>query len=387
MNILLLSQFFSTTKGGGEYVFSMIAKSLADSGHKVWVITNKTEGESYPTYHNLNLVFVPPVLDYRGGIPAGFSENIKYVISAIKNGCSLIRNEKIDLIHSNNFAPALSGSIISILTGKPHITTIHDIFSLCGKDYWKLWGKQMNLSRLNIWLSPFFEKFLIHLNYDAIHTVSESSRDDLLKFGITKPIYIINNAIEYNISSTSKTNQFQFIHIGRLVFYKNLELIIKAIHLLKEEFPEVSLIFVGDGPERENLENLVTRLNLEKNVMFLGFVTAERKSNLLASSQALLFPSTCEGFGIVILEAFSHGKPVLVSNVRPSIDIISDKQNGMVLDYQNVSDWVRAMKWILNNKDEAKKIGNNGSETLKRKYSIEKFQTDIIHMYREVIGQ
>jgi len=55
MNILLLSQFFSTTRGGGEYVFSLMAKKFAENNHKVWVITNKKKGEIRFSHADISL--------------------------------------------------------------------------------------------------------------------------------------------------------------------------------------------------------------------------------------------------------------------------------------------------------------------------------------------
>ena len=72
MKILLLSQFFSMTRGGGEYVFSLIAKKLAENNHQVWVITNRIKGEKYKVQKNIHLVFVPPTLKYEGGLPSKF---------------------------------------------------------------------------------------------------------------------------------------------------------------------------------------------------------------------------------------------------------------------------------------------------------------------------
>ena len=121
MKILLLSQFFSTTRGGGEYVFSLIAKNLSKNNHKVWIITNKISDEKYEDHENIKLVFVPPTLEYKGGLPPKFVDNLRYSINAVKSGIKIIKNEKIDIIHSNNFAPALAGAILSYLSSKPHI--------------------------------------------------------------------------------------------------------------------------------------------------------------------------------------------------------------------------------------------------------------------------
>ena len=120
MNVILFSQFFSTTKGGGEYVFSIIAKMLADNGNKVWIITNKVKGEQYLQHENIKIIFVPPLLEYKGGLPPGFKENITYSIYAFVRGFSLIKKEKIDIIHSNNFAPALT---INLLLTREFITS------------------------------------------------------------------------------------------------------------------------------------------------------------------------------------------------------------------------------------------------------------------------
>ena len=129
MNVLLLTQFLSTTKGGGEYTFSLMAKLIAESGHKVWVVTNKVKNEEYHPQKNLEIVFVPPELKFKGGEPSNFKDIVAYCFNAFNKSISIIKKNKVDVIHSNNFAPALTGSLLSIFTGKPHITTIHDVLS------------------------------------------------------------------------------------------------------------------------------------------------------------------------------------------------------------------------------------------------------------------
>ncbi|HJT09680.1 MAG TPA: glycosyltransferase family 4 protein [Candidatus Nitrosotalea sp.] len=384
MNILLLSQFFSTTRGGGEYVFSVIAKKLAED-NKVYVITNKIAGENYQEHKNINVIFVPPVLQYKGGLPPGFSDNIRYSINAIRQGLKIIKNENIDIIHSNNFAPALAGSILSSLTSKPHITTVHDVFSLCGKNYWKEWGRQSDVSRLNVWLAPFFEKLMIKLRYDCIHTVSEATKDDLLKFGTKKPIHVIHNAIESTTVNNATPNPLQFVYVGRLVFYKNLEVAIKAIDIAKKTEPGIKLVLVGSGPHRKTLEEMVKKLGLEKNIEFRGYVTAEEKSRIIAESAALVFPSLCEGFGLVILEAYEQKKPVLVSDIKPMSDIVSNETTGYVLNPSDEKAWANCFLEVIKNPAKAMAYGQNGHQRLTTLYNQESMHQKIVKMYQEVL--
>jgi len=384
MNVLLLTQFFSITKGGRGYLFSLIAQLLADQGNNVWVITNRVKGEEYTSQKNVKIIFVPPLLEYKGALPPSFKDNITYSLCALKTALSLIKKEKIDIIHSNNFAGALAGSMISMLTSKPHITTIHDVYSLY-KDFWKQWGRQANVSKLNVLLAPFFEKMIIRLKCAAIHTVSEASKDDLIQFGAKKPIYVIHNAIDIHEAQELKMIPFQFIHIGRLVFYKNLEVVIKSMEILKKSYPKITLIVVGGGPYKKFLEKLVADLELENNVKFLGNVSDSEKKQLLSTSQALVFPSLCEGFGIVILEAFACKKPVLVSDVRPLSDIVDDKITGLVISPHDEIEWAKALEDIIKEPENARKMGCAGREVLEKKYRVQMMQDNILKMYNDFI--
>lgn len=385
MKVLILSQFFSTTRGGGEYVLNFVAKKLAEDNHKIFVITNNIVGETYQEFNNIKVIFVPPTLQYTGGLPPKFSDNIRYAINAITKGFSIIKKEKIDIIHSNNFAPALAGSILSHLTSKPHITTVHDIFSLCGKNYWKEWGRQNKVSQMNVWLAPFFEKLMIKLHYNCIHTVSEATKQDLLKFGTKRPIHVIHNAIDSILPISVKQDPLQFVFIGRLVFYKNVEVAINAISVARKIEPKLKLVIIGDGPHRDTLEKIARNLSLEQSIEFKGYVTAEEKSRIISESNALVFPSLCEGFGIVILEAYQQKKPVLVSNMRPMSDIVLDGVTGYVLNPHDEKIWAQHMIDMIKDQKKSEEMGKNGYQRLAAKYNQESMYEKIINMYYETL--
>jgi glycosyltransferase involved in cell wall biosynthesis len=383
LNILFLSQFFSTTRGGGEYVVNLMAKKLAQDNHRIFVITNSIKGEDYQKYDNIKIIFVPPTLEYKGGLPPTFRDNIRYCIGAIRKGLGIIKKEKIDIIHSNNFAPALAGSILSSISSIPHITIVHDIFSLCGKNYWKMWGKQSDVSRLNVALAPLFERLMVKLRAYCIHTVSEATKEDLIKFGAKKPIYVIPNSVFYAKNSQISPNPVQFLYLGRLVFYKNLEVVIRALDIVKKSEPKVRLVIAGDGPHANSLVALVKKLKLEQNIEFAGYVSEDEKTRLISGSNALVLPSLCEGFGLVILEAFAQKRPVLVSDIKPMSEIISHGKNGFVLGPHDEKVWAEHLLKMIKDPNQAIIMGKEGSNLLVTTFNQDLMYQKLMKMYAD----
>lgn len=386
MNILFVTQFLSKTKGGGEYVFSTMANALADRGHNVWIITHKIENEDYTHLHkNIKILFVSSI-KYQGGIPPSFKDNILFVTQAMIKGIQIVKKEKIDLIHSNNFSPALASSIISSITRCPHVTAVWDIFSLCGKDYWTRWAEQKNVSKVHAILGPKFEKMILRMNHDAIQTLSEASKSDLIKFGARKPIYITKPAINENMLETqSIRNNLQFVYVGRLVFYKNIETILRALAIVKKSYDKVQLKIVGGGPHKDNLMRIINELKLHNNVEFYGHINESEKYKIISSSIAMLFPSLCEGFGLVILESFSCECPIIVSDVRPLSDIVHDKKNGFVINPMNEVKWSEVMMYLIRNPEVVIRIGKEGKKTLYEDYTLDNMVTQIEFMYNNII--
>jgi len=304
-------------------------------------------------------------------------------LALIKIGRQIIKKENIDIIHSEPL-PGLAGSILSWLTSTPQIVVIHDVFSI-QKGLWKESLKQKEISKINATIRPIFEKIIIRKKHTAIHTVSEAVKQDLQRAGAKSPIYVIHNAIPINQITKLETNPFQLVSISRLTFYKNVQVAIKSLQIVKKSFPKVLLIIIGAGPYRKNLEQLVKELDLQENVVFKGHVSEKEKKELLAQSQALVFPSKFEGFGMVILEAFEYFKPVLVSRVRPQSDIVEDKKTGLVLAPDDEVEWADAIKDLFNEPEIGAKMGENGRIALEEKYNLEIMTKNILHMYEDVI--
>ena len=380
MNILLLTHYFTAGRGGSWYIIEIMAKLLAENGHKIWVITNKLEGFESPKHENIKTFFVAEHKLHKKSF--SWIDILRYGFTVIRIGKQIIKKEKIDVIHSDPL-PGLAGSILSWLTSIPQILIIHDVFSI-QKGLWKESLKQKEISKSNAVIRPIFEKIIIRIRHAAIHTVSEAVKEDLQKIGTKSPIYVIHNAIPIDQTIKFETKPFQLVSISRLTFYKNVQIAIKSLQIVKKSFPKVSLIIVGDGPYRKNLEQLVKELNLQENVLFKGHVSENEKKELIATSHALVFPSLFEGFGMVILEAFEYKKPVLVSRVRPQSDIVDHGETGFILSPNDQFEWAEAIKRLLKESDFAAKMGENGRRVLEERYNSEIMKKKILQMYEDV---
>jgi len=123
------------------------------------------------------------------------------------------------------------------------------------------------------------------------------------------------------------------IFAGRLIKDKNVDVLIRAVNLVKEEIPHVKCFIIGDGPERAKLEKLTHNLGIDENIKFLGFL--ENHNDVIShmkASKVFVLPSTREGFGIAALEANACGLPVITIDheKNASKDFIENGVNGFV---------------------------------------------------------
>lgn len=389
MNILHFCQLYPpAVYGGGEYIFFNWAKELVKRGHMVFTITQRLEGErDFENINGIHVYRVGPAIKYRGTLPLGILENLGYIIGAILKGITLAVKNKINIVHSNTYAPALAGQVYAIISRKPHIITAHDVYFLVRKDFWNKWASQASVCVSAGKIGSIVEKLVLKLPARIFHTVSETSKEDLYACGLQKVIVIYNGLGLRDFDSVDPTEvaPHQAIFIGRLVFYKNLDTVISAMKSVVAEIPDSRLIVVGDGPMRLPLEKLVEDLRLTENVVFKGRISHEEKVRLLKQSSSLVLPSLVEGFGIVLLEAFACYKPVLVSAVRPLTEIVENEKDGCFVAPFDVDMWAEKMIELFNNSRKAKKMGVYGRRKLERNYTVQKAVDKLEELYSKVV--
>jgi glycosyltransferase involved in cell wall biosynthesis len=372
MKILFLTQYLSATRGGGEVVFDQWSKELSRRGHIAFIVCHKMKKVDMSS-NGVNVFSVQPMLSFNAGRSASFKQNIQYLINSIRISIKLVKKYDVDVIHGNNFMPTISGHIISKLTHRPLVCTIHDVFSNSIQEYWKTWYSQFGKpSFIKLIVGPLVEKLMVNIP-STIHTVSNQSKKDILQFGTNRSIVVIANGLEpkeYTTGNKEVCETKQLVFIGRHLFYKNLPVVLKALVIVKHSIPDVHLVVIGDGPMKVKWQQLATDLGLDGSVTFEGFVSNEKKLELLRNSRALVFPSTIEGFGLVIIEAFALRKPVVASNLGPMSEIIDDNINGFLVAPNDINSWSSKISFLLNNPQIAKQMGEAGNAKFLTKYTI-----------------
>lgn len=122
---------------------------------------------------------------------------------------------------------------------------------------------------------------------------------------------------------------FYVISTGRLVKRKGFDFLLKSLAKVNK----VHALIIGDGPEKNNLQELAISLGLLDRVHFLGFVTEEKKFQYLSQSDVYILSSVHEGFGIVLQEAMQIGLPIISTDNGGQIDLINENENGYLIQF------------------------------------------------------
>lgn len=188
---------------------------------------------------------------------------------------------------------------------------------------------------------------------------------------------------KYNID-TSKTVLFT---LQRLVKVKRVDLIIKSFKHILESGADVLLIIGGNGPEKDNLENLVKKLNLTKNVIFTGYIYEKDTPKYFASSDIFVFASADETFGIVLAQAMAASLPVVAIRSTAVPEVVVDMETGILVNSNDPKDFAKAVLRLISDPRLREKLSENS-----RKKAIENYDWNIItdrynKVFKKVLGE
>jgi glycosyltransferase involved in cell wall biosynthesis len=381
MNVLLFSEYFPESSGTGitggvEARCFNIAKRISEK-NKVTLITSWRNGlKRHEIINGIKIIRIGP--EHRYSNQGGFLSRIFFVAYAIREG---LKHKDAEIVAGENFTTYYPAYVVAKKLKKTCVITYHETW--IGE-----WVKNKGF----ITGTPYelYERLLLKLRFDRIISVSEFTKKRLTAKGINpKKIQVIPDGVNLEeFDFTCKKEKTPTIcYIGRLVETKKVDVLIKAISVLKKDFPKIRCNIIGTGKDKERLEKLTNSLNLTENVSFLGFMKDTKDvRKILKSNTLLCLPSVVEGFGIVLVEAMASGVPYICSDIDVFKEITENGKGGMLFNKNSERDLAEKVNCLLKNKKVYKKKINEGKKLVK-KYRWEKLSLVVENLYKEVINE
>ena len=212
-----------------------------------------------------------------------------------------------------------------------------------------------------------------YLDYFVL--VSESLRNfyaEALRRSDCKCVYI-PNMIDEIPDKVSKLIDKKIVSIGRLSKEKAPLDLLKVFSILHTNYKDWKLEIIGDGVLKEEMEDFIRLHHLEDSVHLAGFQGKDYINKVLNKSSIYLMTSETESFGIVLLEAMSHGVPCIAfDSAEGAREIISSGDNGYLIKNRNYVAMVKKIEDLIKNPKERKRVGLAGRS------SIEKYKGDVV---------
>jgi len=295
---------------------------------------------------------------YHLGLP-----ECKNKISRLKNYKLMIR--KVDQICNENK--------IDIIIGTSH--AINTLFFLLRKKV-----RTIGCEHLNYMASPISSRILRKIIYPYLDAIVLLTKNDASHYSFCKNTVIIPNSLSFIQDKRSELTNKVILAIGRLTYQKGFDLLIDAIALIKNECSGWEVRIIGTGEDIDKLERKIRNDKLESIIK----IYPPTKNIIQEYQQASIYlmSSRYEGFALVLIEAQACGLPIISFDCPegPS-DIITNNENGFLIDNGNICKMSKALLDLMNNKEKRIKFGENAIIN-SEKYRSEK----IFVLWNDLLG-
>lgn len=385
--VLIVHNYYQVS-GGEDTVVENEKNLLLDNGHEVIMYTR--HNDEIKKKNLIGKLLLP--------IETIFS------MKTYRDVKKIIKEERIDIVHVHNTLPLVSPSVYYAAKhcNIPVVQTVHNFRLLCpGATFTRndkicedcvqksllcaIKNKCYRNSAIQSFISTFnlwFHRLIGTYNkVDGYIALTEFNKTKLSNIIEEEKIFIKPNFTK-NLGELKGNCGKYFLYLGRLNKVKGINFLIEAWGSINKK----DLLIIGNGEEKPQIEMYIKNNNLN-NVKLLGYKKRQEVKELIDNAIAIIVPSQWyEPFGMVVIEAFERGKPVIGSNLGAISSIISNGENGLLFDYNNKQDLINKIKLCCN-----EEFLNNSS--LKARRSFENKYTDDINykmlmkIYESILGR
>jgi len=383
-NILHLIE--SLNMGGAQKIIYQLASTVSEDGynHSICSLLQSGPYEKIMRDEGIDLT----VLNSKRRSIILFPLFVYDLFFLLKGLVNIVKKKQIDVLHAHLPDSSLIAIVIGWLTNTPVVLTVHNNFSLPSK----------RKAPLRDAVRTFVTN-TIFKRADYIIAVGNDIRDSLFKvLGNKVAIKTVYNGVDYlRYANPEKLDSLQFRQslsvsddarlvsmIGRLEKQKGHVYLIDAVAQLKEKYPDVVFLLVGDGELKEQLVEQAQRLKIADNILFLG--NRDDVPAVLGVSDLFVLPSIYEGIPLVILEAMAAGLPVVATNIAGTRELIKPGVDGVLAETENSEDIARAIDSVLSDVERSRRMSVLAQTKVKERFTLQQMVSGTEDIYREVLN-
>lgn len=374
MKIVFFTDTFPPQVSGVVTSVLNFSRELGKRGHQVYIFTLKQKKKAKLDLGPNVKIFYFPTTNLFVNYP-----DFKLVQPQLARTSKLIYKIKPDIIHTH--CPSLHGWV-ALLCAKmfniPIVSTYHTLLSDFLKHSFMEPIHDTTVAKATAWQYTRGYYNLV----DLVISPSGAIKDELKKHGVKRKIEVVSNGVNACLfyPENLKKNGRRILHVGRISYEKNIDVLLKAFKIVIEKYPDAVLYIAGNGPDVDSLKELAKKLKIEKNINFLGNIEHEKLRQVYSGSDVFVTASTIETEGLVILEAMSCGMPVVGVNKLAMPYIVKNGANGFLVNPGDFRAIAEGMEKLLKDKELRDKFSKNSlkmSEKFSLNYSIDKIE----HIY------
>jgi len=381
MNIGFFTDTYLPQINGVAISIDSFRRELERRGHSVYVFAPRVPGhkEKDSRVMRFRSLSLGPFFSGKGSMMAN-----RLVMPFSVHNYFKLHDIKLDIIHSHT---EMGMGTLAIFAAKrlnvPHVHTYHTLYP----EYVHYLGKGKIISKKGA------EK-LSALYCNRCQTViapSQKIKELLWKYGVKKQIEVLETGIDLPLYSVAKKDTFRkkygidektkiLLCVGRQGKEKGMDVILWAHAAANIE--KCLLVFVGDGPERPNLERMAKDLGIDKKVLFTGLLPYQEVVQAYAAADLFVFASVTETQGIVLLEAAASGLPIIAVNDSVVSQYVHPGQNGVLV--KDAKEMAKEIIKFFENPWEAAKM-EKVSRQIAASYSIQNQTEKLLEIYRQTL--
>lgn len=280
----------------------------------------------------------------------------------------IIKKEKIDIVHYYFNYENLTIMLLKTLC--PNVKYIRSFVGYIPLTNARIQILRLALRRTDnyIYISKYIKE-----KYEESHPLLKKKNSTII---YNCPIYIDKGEIDVAVKDI-------ILYVGAINEHKNVPQLIETMNIVVNEFKrdDIVLQIVGDGKDRKQVEELIAKYNLQKNVILHGAVKGPIE--YYRRCKIYLHAATNEGFGISVTEAMFMKCPCIVANTSGLKEVMSE-ECGYILPYNDPKIWAEKLIYLNDNKEIREEFGENAYKRAKEMFSREKFINAHDQMYEYI---